>query len=72
MKWQEIKKWAKDKNLDPKKSKEGIYSWKDKTYSNLDLLVKDLWNEVSNNKWLDYQENYEEIFQEKQSERSDL
>ena len=56
--WSEIKKWAKSKNLEPKKNKEGQYIWEDTIYNNLDDLVTALWNRVSNNKWVEYQEEY--------------
>ena len=55
-KWTEIKNWAKNNNLEPKKIKEGGYVWKDKNYPDIDSLVKDLWNEVSKNKWVEYQD----------------
>lgn len=58
--WSEIKKWAKDHNLEPKKIKEGGYSWQEKNYINLDDLVKDLWNKISDNKWVDHQQNIKE------------
>lgn len=56
--WTEIKKWAKEKKLEPKKNKEGKYIWEDKVYNKLDDLVTALWNRVSNNKWIEYQEDY--------------
>jgi len=56
--WTEIKKWAKEKNLEPKKNKEGKYIWEDNVYNNLDDLVTALWNRASNNKWVEYQEEY--------------
>lgn len=57
--WTEIKKWAGGHGLSPKKIKTGGYEWEGKSYEELDILVTDLWNKVSNNKWIDYQNNYE-------------
>lgn len=57
--WTEIKKWAAVHNMSPKKIKTGGYEYKEKTYNDLDSLVTALWNKVSNNKWVEYQNNYE-------------
>lgn len=57
--WTEIKKWAAVHNMSPKKIKTGGYEYEEKTYNDLDSLVTALWNKVSNNKWVEYQNNYE-------------
>ena len=57
--WSEIKKWAEGRGLKPKKIKLGGYEWEGNNYADLDSLVTDLWNRVSNYKWVDYQKEYE-------------
>jgi hypothetical protein len=62
--WTEIKKWAEVHNLKPKKIKEGGYTWEEQSYKDLDSLVTALWNKVSNNKWVEHQNNYEKVRKE--------
>jgi hypothetical protein len=62
--WTEIKKWAEVHNFKPKKIKEGGYTWEEQSYPDLDSLVTALWNKVSNNKWVEYQNNYEKVCKE--------
>lgn len=57
--WSEIKKWAKSHDLEPKKSKEGYYEFEDVKYESIDKLTTVLYNKITNNKWKEYQENYE-------------
>lgn len=57
--WTEIKKWAKEHKLEPKKSKEGYYEFEDVKYESIDKLTTVLYNKITNNKWKEYQENYE-------------
>lgn len=57
--WTEIKKWAKERGLDPKKTG-GEYKWEDNTYNDINSLVTALFNKISNNKWVEHQKNYEE------------
>lgn len=56
--WTEIKKWAKEHGLEPKKIKEGGYQWEDKNYTDIKELVTDLWNRITDNKWVEYQKNF--------------
>lgn len=57
--WTEIKKWASNHGLSPKKkSKENVYVWEEKEYQSLDCLVTALFNQISNNKWIEHQKNY--------------
>jgi hypothetical protein len=58
-KWTEIKKWAKENNLSISKTpKIDEFIWGDKKYSNLNKLVADLYNELTNNVHLEHQKNY--------------
>lgn len=56
--WTEIKKWAKDRGLEPKKIKGGGYEWEGQHYDDIKDLVTDLWNKITNNKWVEYQKEY--------------
>jgi hypothetical protein len=57
--WKEIKNWAKENGFEISKiPKENRYVWNEKEYNDLDTLVTDLWNKMTNNKWLDYQKEY--------------
>lgn len=57
--WTEIKKWAKTHGMEPKKSKDGKYEFEGNSYSDIDSLTTSLYNKLSNNKWKEYQKNYE-------------
>ena len=61
--WTEIKKWAKTHGIEPKKSG-SEYHWESKTYSDLDSLVTSIYNKITDNKWVEHQENYEKISKE--------
>lgn len=57
--WTEIKKWASERGLSPKKKpKESIYTWNDKEYQDLDSLVISLFNHITDNKWIEHQKKY--------------
>lgn len=56
--WTEIKKWAKSNNLEPKKTG-SEYIFEEKTYKDLDSLVTTLFNKITENKWVEHQNNYE-------------
>ena len=58
-KWTEIKKWANENNFSiSKTAKIDEYFWEDKKYENINDLVKDLWNNMTNNKHLEHQKKY--------------
>ena len=56
--WTEIKKWGISKNLEAKKVKDVGYVFDNNAYSDLDSLVMAMWNKLTNNKWVEYQEKY--------------
>lgn len=58
-KWTEIKKWAKENNLVISKTpKIDEFIWEDKKYDDLNKLVVDLFNKITNNVHLKHQKNY--------------
>ena len=57
-KWTEIRKWAEKNNLKPKKVG-SEYVWEEGTYKNIDDLVVALYNNISNNKFIDHQKKYQ-------------
>jgi hypothetical protein len=57
-KWTEIRKWADNYNLKPKKVGTE-YHWEEGVYKNLDDLAKALFNNITNNKFLEHQKNYD-------------
>jgi len=60
--WTEIKKWAAERGLSPKKKpKENLYTWNEKEYKDLNLLVVDLFNHITDNKWVEHQKNYGKV-----------
>lgn len=64
MTWKEIKMWANNHGYECKKCQEG-YSWKhlESDYSSVSKSVSklafDIFNHMTNNKWLEYQQSYE-------------
>lgn len=60
--WTEIKKWATSNGYEiKKKPKENNYTWNEKEYTDLGILVTDLYNHKTNNKFKEHQENYEKV-----------
>ena len=57
--WTEIKKWAKSKGMEASKTKDGLYHFDEKKYENLDLLATAIFNKITDNKWIKYQEDYQ-------------
>lgn len=60
MKWQEIKKWADSHSIKViKKPKEDIYIYNDQEYKDFATLSRDIFNKITNNKWVDHQKKYD-------------
>lgn len=57
IKWSEIKKWAGEHNLKPKKVGDE-YVWEENTYSDVHELTIALFNHITNNKFIEHQKNY--------------
>lgn len=57
MMWNEIKKYATSNGLKVKKV-DDTYVWDEKIYSSLNELTKDLFNHVTNNKYIENQKSY--------------
>lgn len=55
--WTEIKKWAKERGLEPKKSGSEFF-FENKTFQDLNSLVTCLFNKITNDKWVEYQKNH--------------
>lgn len=64
MTWKEIKSWASDIGYECKKAQEG-YSWKHiesnycSTSKSVSKLARDVFNHMTENKWIEYQHSYE-------------
>lgn len=66
MLWKEVKRWAKDHGYESCKN-QGSYSWSmtaDPTISgeakSVSKLAKAIFNHMTNNKWVEHQNNYEQ------------
>lgn len=55
--WTEIKRWAKQHGLEPKKSG-SEFTFDNQSFQNLDSLVTHLFNKITNNKWVEHQKQY--------------
>jgi len=65
MLWKEVKRWAKDHGYESSK-KEDSYSWhklSDNTIygeaASVSKLAKAIYNNMTNDKWIEHQNNYE-------------
>lgn len=68
MLWKEIKSWAKERGYEAKKCSEG-YSWNlisnPETSGNspsVSKLARDIFNNMTHNKFIEHQKNYKENF----------
>lgn len=76
MLWSEIKKWAKDKGYETLKDKDdGKYYWakldnidnyeSSGVESSVSKLAKAIYNHISDNKWIQYQNEYKLLVESK-------
>ena len=58
--WSEIKKWAKANGMEPTKSKDGLYHFDGQSHKDIEPIVKLIYNKITNNKWKEHQEKFNE------------
>jgi len=71
--WAEVRKWAKEQGFSVRKEKDNSINGATYYWSKIDddsingksqsvsKLAIDLYNHITNNKWIDHQENFKEI-----------
>jgi hypothetical protein len=81
MLWKEIRSWAKNKGYETIKDKEdGLYYWAKLDSNNPDAsgvaksvsrLATAIYNHMTDNKWIEYQKQYQEKFNPKPAQSTD-